>query len=119
MTAKTLVNRAAELGLRLEPRGDKLAVIPGDRVPPDFADVLRQHKGELLIWLEARAAGLAPDCAAWLHVARQILAGEFDGADNSTIGSLTIGLRGILHPLCQQALLRLKRTDRSGDGKKV
>ena len=84
MTVKILINRAAELGLRLEPRGDKLAVIPGDRVPRDFADVLRQHKGELLDWLEARDAGLAPDCAPWLHIAKQVLAGEFDGTDGST-----------------------------------
>jgi hypothetical protein len=31
MTAEILINRAAELGLRLEPRGDKLAVIPANR----------------------------------------------------------------------------------------
>ena len=106
-----LCQRAVRLGLRLEPRGDKLAVIPAKRCPPDFADELREHKGELLDFLEGQAAGLAPDCAPWLHVARQILAGEFDGADNSTVQSLTIGLRGIRHPLCQQALIRLKRTD--------
>jgi hypothetical protein len=119
MTAPELYHEAARRGLRLEPRGDKLAVIPGDRVPPAFADVLRQHKCELLNWLEARAAGLAPDCAPWLHVARQILAGEFDGADNSTVQSLTIGLRGIRHTLCQQALIRLKGALRSGDAKKA
>ncbi len=107
MTAPELYHEAARRGLRLEPRGGKLAVIPGDRVPPDFADVLRQHKGELLNWLEARAAGLAPDCAPWLHVAKQILAGEFVGADSYTVASLTIGLKNIRHPLCQQALARL------------
>ena len=47
-----LYQRAVRLGLRLEPRAHgKLAVIPGDRVPPDFAEVLRQHKAELLAWL--------------------------------------------------------------------
>ena len=109
MTAKILINRAAELGLRLESRGDKLAVIPAKRCPPDFADVLRQHKGELLDLLETQTFNLTPDCAAWLHVARQILAGEFIGADNSTVTSLTIGLRSILHPLCQRALERLPK----------
>ena len=107
MTAPELYHEAARRGLRLEPRGGKLAVIPGDRVPPDFADVLRQHKGELLNWLEARAAGLASDCAPWLHVAKQILAGEFDGADSSTVASLKIGLRSIQHQTCQQALARV------------
>jgi hypothetical protein len=110
MTAQTLINRATELGLRLEPRGDKLAVIPAQRCPADFADVLRQHKGELLNLLEAQAAGLAPDCAPWLHVAKQVLAGEFDGLmDNSVRGSLEIGLRSISNPVCRRALARLHR----------
>ncbi|MGD0536232.1 MAG: hypothetical protein ABSC03_01175 [Verrucomicrobiota bacterium] len=107
-TAPEIYQCAARLGLTLEARGDKLAVIPGRRCPPEFADVLREHKGELLSFLEARAANLAPDCAPWLHVARQILAGEFDGADKSTLQSLLIGLRSIRHPLCQQALGCLK-----------
>jgi hypothetical protein len=115
MTVKTLIDRAAELGLRLESRGDKLAVIPGDRVPHDFAEVLRQHKGELLDWFEGRAAGLAPDYAPWPHVAKQILAGEFDGLlDNSVRGSLETGLRSVKHPLCVRALARLNPAT-SGD----
>jgi hypothetical protein len=109
MTAEILINRAAELGLRLEPRGDKLAVIPAKRCPPEFADTLRQHKGALLDLLEAQSSHLTPDCAAWLYVARQILAGEFVGADSSTVASLTIGLRSILHPVCQRALERLAK----------
>lgn len=108
MTAQELYLEAIKRGLRLEPRGDRLAVIPANRVPSDFADVLRRHKGELLDWLETKSAKLTPDCAPWLHVATQILAGEFDGADKSTLGCLTIGLRSIAHSRCQQALARLR-----------
>lgn len=105
-----LYQRAVRLGLRLEPRGDKLAVIPAKRCPPDFAAELRQHKGELLDFLKGQAAGLAPDCAPWLHVARQILAGEFDDLmDNSVRGSLETGLRSIIHPVCQRALDQLRK----------
>ena len=50
---------------------------------------------------------LPPDQAAWLPVARQVLDGEFDGADSSTRDSVTIGLRSIRHPNCQAALIRL------------
>jgi hypothetical protein len=107
MTTRELYLEATQRGLRLEPRGDKLAVIPANRCPPDFADVLRQHKGELLDMLEARAAGLTPDCAPWLHTAKQILAGEFDDADHSTRASLTIGLRSIPHRVCQEAVKRI------------
>ena len=107
MTTLELYEEASRRGLRLEQRGDKLAVIPGYRVPPDFADVLRQHKAELLALLEAKSANLTPDCAPWIYVAQQILAGEFDGADRSTVQSLTVGLRSIQHPLCRRSLERL------------
>jgi hypothetical protein len=109
VNATELYQEAIKLGLRLEPRGDKLAVMPGDRVPPVFAALLRQHKGELLDMLEVKSGNLTKDCAAWLTVARQILAGEFEGADSSTVASVSIGLRSILHPLCQRALERLAR----------
>jgi hypothetical protein len=108
MTASELYHEATKRGLRLEPAGDRLAVIPARLCPPEFADMLRRHKGELLDWLEARAAGLAPDSAAWLHVAKQVLAGEFDGCDGSTRASLNIGLRSIQHPLCQRAIEKLR-----------
>ena len=112
--APEIYHRALALGLHLESRGDKLAVTPAKRCPPDFAEELRAHKRQLLDLLEARGFSLTPDCVPWLHVARQILAGEFDGADRSTVESLTIGVRGIRHPLCQQALNRLNGMDGSG-----
>ena len=114
-----LCQRAVRLGLRLEPRGDKLAVIPAKRCPPDFAAELRQHKGELLDFLEGQAAGLAPDCAPWLHVAKQVLAGEFDGLlDDCVRDSLSIGLRSINHPICIRAMAWLNPAT-SGGGPKV
>ncbi|HWN95651.1 MAG TPA: hypothetical protein VNT99_11505, partial [Methylomirabilota bacterium] len=70
---------------------------------PEFERVLRQHKPELIRWLTA----------SWLHVARQILDGEFVGADRSTRESLTIGLRSIAHPLCRRALGQI--TSRKGE----
>ena len=57
-----------------------------------------------------QAVSLPPDQAPWLHVARQVLAGEFDEADKSTIQSLVIGLRSIQHPDCRRATDRLKAT---------
>lgn len=107
MTAQALYQEAARRGLRLEQRGDKLAVIPAHRVAPDFADVLRQHKRDLLNWLEVRSRNLPLGQARWLPVARQILTGEFDGADRSTRESLIIGLRSIPHRHCRLAIERL------------
>ncbi len=108
MTAQQLYAEATNRGLRLEPRGTKLAVIPANRCPPEFADVLRQHKRELLDWLETKDSHPSPDCMPWLHVARQILGGEFAGCDDSTRASLAIGLGSVLHPLCARALERLQ-----------
>ncbi|PYK96689.1 MAG: hypothetical protein DME19_18910, partial [Verrucomicrobia bacterium] len=59
MTIHELCREVARLGLRLEPDGDELFVIPGDRVPPDFANELRAHKTELLNWLSR------PPCPGW------------------------------------------------------
>jgi hypothetical protein len=108
-TPHEICRRAGALGLRLERRGEKLAVIPGSQCPPDLVADLRRHKTELLDYLEAKAVSLPDDCAPWLHVAKQVLAGEWDDADKSTVESLTIGLRGISHPLCARALVRLPR----------
>lgn len=101
---------AARRGLRLEPRENKLAVIPKGKCPPDFAAVLLQHKFELLDLLEAQTLNLKPDCAPWLRVARRVNEGEFDGImDDSVRGALEIGLRSIPHPICQRALARLQQ----------
>ncbi len=110
MTAHALLLEAARGGLQLKAVGDMLAVAPKGACPSDLADTLRAHKRELLDYLEAPAARLTPDCAPWLHTARQVLAGEFDGADRSTAESLAIGLRSIQHPDCIHALDRLKAT---------
>jgi hypothetical protein len=59
MTPFDLYLEAARRGLRLAPAGDKLAVSPKGHCPPDFADVLRQHKVELLAWLSQ------PKCPGW------------------------------------------------------
>ena len=108
MTTLDVYREAMRRGLHLEPReGGMLAIMPPDRCPPEFVAVLRQHKGELLALLEAQAHRLPADCAPWLHIARQVTEGEFDGADRSTVESLIIGLRGIRHPLCRRALARL------------
>jgi hypothetical protein len=111
VTANDLYHEATRRGLRLEPMdGDRLAVSPASLCPPDLADALRQHKRAILDLLESKASRLPADCAPWLHVARQVLASEFDGegADRSTLEALAIGLRGIPHPLCRQALDRLQ-----------
>ncbi len=114
MTATDLCREATRLGLQLERRGDKLAVIPADLCPPEFADVLRQHKREILDLLEANASQPPADCKPWLHVARQVIEGEFDGCDRSTRESLIIGLRRIEHPRCREAHERLKAAKEAG-----
>jgi hypothetical protein len=51
MTALEIYAEAAKRGLRLEPAGERLAVFPKGQCPPEFAETLRQHKAELLDWL--------------------------------------------------------------------
>jgi hypothetical protein len=106
-TAELLLRKAASLGIRLEQEGLMLAISPADECPEELLDKLRAHKQEVLDLLESRAAGLHPSCAPWLHISRQIVEGEFDGADGSTRQSLRIGVRNIAHPACRRALERL------------
>lgn len=53
------------------------------------------------------------DQTAWLPLAERVLTGEFDSADNSTQESIIIGLRGIDHPVCQKAFMRIARKAKS------
>jgi hypothetical protein len=52
LTTIALLQKAAERGLKLEAHGDDLHVIPGDRVPTEFAEVLKAHKPALLALLK-------------------------------------------------------------------
>jgi len=107
--ALQLYRRAQSLGLSLETDGYDLLIRPGGRCPPNFAAELKRHKDELVIWLDAKAAILPPDCWPWLHIAKQVLDGEFEKADRSLVDCLRIGLRNINHPLCHEALERLNK----------
>ena len=111
---QAILTRAQRLGLHLQVEGERIAIAPAWLCPPELLATIREHKPEVMSLLEARAYHLPPGCASWLHIARQILAGEFDGADSSTVQSLTIGLRNIGHPLCRRALEWLKGRGQSG-----
>jgi hypothetical protein len=59
MKPSELHRRAVFMGLRLELKGDALAVTPAKQCPAEFAALLRRHKTALLEWL-------APDaCSRW------------------------------------------------------
>jgi hypothetical protein len=105
---QAILAHARLLGLRLEREGDRIAIFPARLCPLALLDEIRRHKPQLLDSLEARAHALPPDCAPWLHVAKQVLAGEFDEADRSTIEAVSIGLRAVKYPSCQRALERLR-----------
>jgi len=105
---REILARCRAAGLTLRPVAGKIEVRPARRASPELLAAIRHHKPAILIMLEAEAAQLAPDCAPWLHTARQIVAGEFDGGDRATLESVLIGVRNIAHPGCQQARARLE-----------
>ena len=58
MTASQLFYEATRRGLTLKIAGlDKLAVTPARLCPPEFADILREHKPDLLALLNASISG--------------------------------------------------------------
>ena len=60
-------------------------------------------------------SALTPDSESWLHVARQVIGGEFDQADDLTKKRLLIGLRSVPHPFCWKAIIRLLDDRTNGD----
>jgi TubC N-terminal docking domain len=102
-----LYRRARALGLNVEADGSDLLIKPKSRCTPELVAELREHKSELLDFLQTRTVKLSADCVPWLHVAKQVINGEFSGADGGMIESLFIGLRRIRHPTAREALRKL------------
>jgi len=95
-SAPAILARCRQAGVRLWRDGDRLAIAPARLCPPDLLAEIRASKPRLLAWLEGAALKLRDDEIPWLYVARQILAGEFDGCDRSTAASLRFGLRPLV-----------------------
>ncbi len=104
MTPKQILSEAKRRGLCLERRGDLLIVRPRHKITDDLRGALRAHKQQVLGLLGNRNTALTKDQLPWVHVAHQILSGEFEGMDESTEKSLVVGLRSVNHQLCRQAL---------------
>jgi len=100
-----IISEASRLGvgIALAP-DDYLEVFPAAKVPRDFLAAVRARKTELRAFLAARAP--------WLHVAKQILLGEFNGCDGSTRQKLADGLHSVPHPLARRALEILEEASR-------
>ena len=107
MTTIEVIRRATQLGLTLSSKGPKLVVSPAARVPREFVPILLEHKPAILEWLASGSVAFRPDELPWIHVARQVLAGEFEGANDSLRRSIAIGLRSIRHSICRAALARI------------
>lgn len=103
----TILDRCRQLGLTVWAEGDRIGISPPGRLPDDLRELIIAAKPGLLSVLR-EGAGLRPDEIPWLHIAKEVLLGEFDGANRSTRESLCIGLNRIAHPLRQRALERLK-----------
>ncbi len=101
--AEQLLVECTRSGVALRVDGDVVRW-RGPRPSPDLLNRLRQHKAAIAALLVARREGLTPDQAPWLHIARQVLEGEFAGAGRSLREAIAIGLKTIPHPTCRRAL---------------
>jgi hypothetical protein len=98
MKTEVLIEELKSRGMQLEATPGGLFVVH-DRgtLQPELATKLREHKAELLAWLNAQ------------HVAKQILCGEFSGCDKATASNLARVLQTSNHPLANRALEYLLR----------
>ena len=127
---RSLLNQVNALGLHLESRGGNLFVTPAENCTEEIVAALRQyktevmaalreHKHEHLDLLESKTSNLPAGNAPLLHVARQILEGEFEGVEQCTRKRLTVALRGIAHPLCRRALKQLQSKPSGGSSRSI
>jgi hypothetical protein len=102
-TARNILIEAMRRRILLLPAaGGSIAVKCAVKMPPDFdsdfADVLRQHKPALLKLLCSKR-----------HLAKQVMADEFTGADDATWYSIIYSLLDNYYdPLCGAAIEHLK-----------
>jgi hypothetical protein len=106
-TPQEIFLEASRLGLGIELAGDGfLDVFPADRVTPDFLVAVRRHKLEIISVLEARRR------ASFVHLARQVIQGEFDGCERGVRIALMNDLnRYNKHRLCLRAFSMLYLKD--------
>lgn len=105
MTTAQIYLEALRRGLTIEPFGaSQISVGPRCILErdPEFRELIRENKMELLDLLHRSSV---------LHVARQVLADEFTGADEATREYLALQLMSLAHPLCDAALERLSFND--------
>ena len=99
---QVLFSQARDLGLEFRLREHRLVIAPGWRCPPAFIAKVREHRNEIVQQLlEER------DRSAVVHLARQIVEGEFQGADANTCNVIAEALRRSTNPLCSAAMRKL------------
>jgi hypothetical protein len=102
MTPRQIFNEAKRRGIHLEPDApDKLAYWPPDKLDPEFRAVLLANKSILIPWLKKR---FAPQ----LHLAKEILQGEFSGATREEIFDLFRAMQHSRHPIVEKAREKLR-----------
>jgi glutathionylspermidine synthase len=95
MNAQILLQEAKKRGVKVEMFEGKLAAVRSPGLTADFSATLREHRFELIAWLNAQ------------HVAKQISLGEFDCCDGTTAAKLLRVLKEANHPFILPALKRL------------
>ena len=97
-----MIQECERRGVTLESRGQMLYVEPEENTTPELVEQLRQRKFEIIGILEAKQR------AAWNHVAKQIILGEFDGCAYAMRRNLIAGLCSLQNPLALRAIGKLK-----------
>jgi len=66
MKPETLLREAIRWGVTIAARGGNLVITPAEDCPPEFADLLREHKPMMVAFLKARTTNLQPDQVPWV-----------------------------------------------------
>lgn len=103
MQPRDILLKCLRRNIRLTPNGDLLSYEFVSPPGADILEILREHKPALLRYLKALR-----------HLAKQVIAGEFTGADSATIQSVIGELRSNhVDPHCRAAIYHLKACQRT------
>ena len=107
MTPSHLIHECRRRGAILRRDGYALEIQRPSLLTPALIEQVKVHKPAVLAILDAEAGVRSPDESPLIHLAQQVVSGEFVGASAVLTESITITLRASRHPQCVRALIVL------------
>ena len=102
--AAHLIHECRRRGAILRRDGYALEIERPSYLPAGLIEELKARKPDILALLDSEAGATPPNETPLVHLATQVVSGEFVGASPAMLESVAVSLRASRHPLCARAL---------------